>query len=75
MYWLPEFRGLIRFVIGDLVHVGLQKGFMSLPDDPAVPLLLIGPGTGVAPMRSFIQERISKGTKGGGQVLSVKGDV
>lgn len=37
--------------------VWVQRGALRLPPDPATPLLMVGPGTGVAPFRSFLQHR------------------
>lgn len=42
---------------GDTIRVGIAKGTMKLPASIHTPAIFIGPGTGVAPVRSMIQER------------------
>ncbi|KAF7999807.1 hypothetical protein HF325_005656 [Metschnikowia pulcherrima] len=37
--------------------VHIRKSLFRLPPDPAIPIILIGPGTGIAPMRAFVRER------------------
>jgi sulfite reductase (NADPH) flavoprotein alpha-component len=45
------------------VYVQAAHGF-GLPKDPATPIIMIGPGTGVAPFRAFLQERAAIGAQG-----------
>ena len=40
-----------------LVPVWVEKGVLRLPASHSMPMILIGPGTGVAPFRSFLEER------------------
>ena len=49
---------------GDKLHVGLRKGFLSLPPTSETPILCIGPGTGIAPMRALIDHRVHEGAQG-----------
>ncbi|MGI8967048.1 MAG: diflavin oxidoreductase, partial [Limisphaerales bacterium] len=51
---------------GDLtvpIFVQPSHGF-RLPDDGARPIIMIGPGTGIAPFRAFLEERRAVGAKG-----------
>ncbi len=44
----------------------LRPSSFKLPGEASVPVILVGPGTGIAPMRAFIAERAAQAGGGGG---------
>lgn len=50
---------------GDKIAIYVQENnHFKLPQDPDAPIIMIGPGTGVAPFRAFIEEREETGASG-----------
>lgn len=63
--------GVCSCYIADDVEVGDQvriyfhhNNNFRLPESDETPIIMIGPGTGIAPFRAFVEERAARGAKG-----------
>ena len=64
-------QGLASGHMGDRCPVGTTmpiflhaNGMFRLPEDSTAPVIMVGPGTGIAPFRAFLEERQARGETG-----------
>lgn len=49
--WMKTLKG------GDVIRAVIKKGTFKFPKDDGTPLIMVGPGTGLAPFRSLLMEK------------------
>ncbi|MBG86100.1 MAG: sulfite reductase subunit alpha [Verrucomicrobiales bacterium] len=66
-----EHKGVCSTYLADQAPVGEPAGIFMMPNkafripqDDDLPMIMVGPGTGIAPFRAFLEERREKSAKG-----------
>jgi sulfite reductase (NADPH) flavoprotein alpha-component len=66
-----ERRGVCSTFLSDRVELSstkvpvfVSRSHFGLPEDDDTDIIMVGPGTGIAPFRAFLQERERRGAKG-----------
>ncbi|GAA2294711.1 cytochrome P450 [Nonomuraea roseoviolacea subsp. roseoviolacea] len=72
-----RYQGMCSAYLADLAPGETFYGYVRvpappfrLPDDPETPVILVGPGTGFAPLRGFLEERALSGATGPVEVFT-----
>ena len=80
--WRKRYGVCTRYIAtlqaGQQITLGLQQGYLDVqPDELDVPVVMIGPGTGVAPTRSMIHQRLAWAREHGRREAgaALKGDI
>lgn len=67
-------RYIATLKAGQQITLGLQQGYLDVqPNEYETPVVLIGPGTGLAPMRSMVHQRLVWAREKSGSQLPPKG--